>query len=130
MIWILMLLQPSFVYFGGSAAYGECSKPVDTMTGYTTEKNASPACSEKLISPPSCSGDHCDNDTDTSGKDDCKRQGCNPTLGCTSGNFYVHHYDSLFLPSWLAQKQEKFVSDDKRVVRNTSECWHPPEWIS
>lgn len=120
MIWALLMVQPAFAYFGGKSAYEKCSKPV-------TEK---PACSKKKPVETGCASSKCNKPFKPEGKDNCKSDGCNPTLGCSSGNFYVHDHHHITLPSWFEQRQKTALINDNRISKNMNECWHPPEIIS
>lgn len=122
-----MMVQPSFAYFGGKSAYGECGKQVVKKPDCSKKKTATAACSGKKAARPSCSKGKCNKPSDPSGKDECSSQGCNPSIGCSSGNFYVFHHFQITLHSWVMQTQKALVTDDNRVVKSMSDCWHPPE---
>ena len=110
LIWGLLMVQPAFSYFGGKAAY--------RASVCTKEKPVKSDCSKKKS---------CDKPDESKEDNKCRTDGCNPTLGCPSGNFYVHHHHQISIPSLFLQKLKLLVSDDNRIIKNLSECWHPPE---
>ena len=127
LIWAFVLVQPAFAYFGGKSAYGKCSKAVTPKPACTKSKTVSSTCSKKKEIKTDCSTKKCNKPSKSQEKDNCGSEGCNPTLGCSSGNFYVHNHYQITLPSWFAQRQKVFVTNDNRIVKNMSECWHPPK---
>ena len=127
LVWGPLMFQPAFAYFGGKSAYGACSKTETVKPTCSKSKAPVSSCNKKKIVSPGCSKKKCGNPSKSKGKDECNNGGCNPTLGCSSGNFYIHHNFQISIISWLAPKQKTVVTDDNRIINNMSECWHPPE---
>lgn len=125
-IWALVMFQPAFAYFGGKPAYGECSRPVPEKQGCAKQKSKT-SCTKKKAAKTSCSKKKCGKPAEMPGSNDCRSGGCNPSLGCASGNFFIHHYEQVSLLSWEAPGQKMTVTDDNRIMKNRSECFHPPE---
>jgi hypothetical protein len=126
-IWTLVMVQPAFAYFGGKSAYGKCANSIEEQSTCSKKKPATSACSKKKAEKPACSSKKCNKPSGSEDKDNCKSNGCNPSLGCSSGNFYVHHHYQISMPSWFEQKQKTSLINDNRIVKNMSECFHPPE---
>src|SRR5204863_240642 len=63
-------------------------------------------------------------------KNDCGPNRCNPFMGCSAGNFYVHNYFSITFTTIILPKTKIALFDDNRVSKQLSECWHPPEITS
>ncbi len=81
---------------------------------------------KKTASSP-CSKKKCSKNSESGNKGSCGNEGCNPSLGCSSGNFYVQSYYQITLTVFTSQIQKLFVKNDDRLVKSLSECWHPPE---
>ncbi len=126
-IWGLLLVQPAFAYFGAKPAYGDCPEPVTSKPTCSKSKPARSTCSENKVATPICSKKKCNKPSKSQDKNNCMTDGCNPTLGCSSGNFYIHYHSQISLPLLFAQKQKLIVTDDNRIMKCMSECWHPPE---
>ena len=126
-VWMFVMVQPAFAYFGGKSAYGKCTKAVSSKATCSKSKPATSTCSKKKPVKPDCSGKKCNKAAKTQDKDDCRTEGCNPTLGCSSGNFFAHYHSQLSFEEWFEQKQKLIVANDNRIINNMSECWHPPE---
>ena len=124
-VWGSLIVQPSFAYFGGKSAYGKCDKAAATKSPCSKSRSATSGCSKKNTANKPCPKKSDNKSSNSEGN--CKSEGCNPTLGCSSGNFYVHHYAQISLPARSGQKQQSLVVNDNRIVRNMRECWHPPE---
>lgn len=127
MVWSIVMVQPAFAYFGGKSAYGKCSEALTQKQGCPNKVRAASSCSKRQIVQTGCNNKKCKKAPEPTGKDNCRSEGCNPSLGCSSGNFYIHLQDQILLASWIEQKQMAIVKDDKRIIRSMSECWHPPE---
>lgn len=121
------MVQPAFAYFGGKSAYGKCATVTEEKSSCSKSKSAGGHCSKKKVQKPACSKKKCNKPSDSQDKDKCNSNGCNPTLGCSSGNFYVHTHQQILLPNWFEQKQKNSLINDNRIVKNMSECFHPPE---
>jgi hypothetical protein len=128
-IWTLVLIQPAFSWAGGKSAYGSCTKSgtTEVACSKTKSKSGDSSCLPKNSSKKPCSKKKPVTPPKSQEKDNCKSDGCNPTLGCISGNFYVHYHSNILLPSWFAQNQKPVLIDDNRIFKNMNECWHPPE---
>ena len=103
----ILIMQPLLAGFGLPEAYTVCKPATEE------EESCSSSCSSEA--PPE--------------EDDCERPGCNPLLGCSSGNFYIHDYATISLTTLLIPKKKLFVTDDNRLLEQLNECWHPPENI-
>ena len=104
---ICLLTQPIFESFGAGPAYPSCSS------------------SESL--EPSCSMGSCSKEESPADEKDCVPDGCNPFLGCSAGNFYAHYYWTISIYSLIIPKEKISLVDDKRLIKQMSEFWHPPE---
>ena len=105
----LLMIQPLLIGFGMPPAYETCSVEEDL-----SECGSQTSCNRRVP---------CESENE----DDTK--GCNPLLGCTSGNFYVHSYSTVSLNPLLISKAETIVVNDNRLQTQLNECWHPPELI-
>lgn len=126
MIWGTLMVQPSFALFGGKPAYGTCSKP-EPKPASVKKKATEPGCKKKITVESGCSKKKCKGPAKPEKKNNCSTDGCNPTLGCSSGNFYIHQHFQISFATYFAVKQKAIVIDDNRIASNLSECWHPPE---
>jgi hypothetical protein len=126
-IWAITLVQPAFALFGGKSGYGTCSKIETAKPACTKTKAAGSLCTKKKPNNPVCSKSKCNKPANSDDKDNCNSNDCNPSLGCSAGNFYVHHHAGLSLISWFIPRQMIIVTDDNRIAKNLSECFHPPE---
>lgn len=111
----LLILQPTFAWFGFAAAYGKCNKP-EPVQQCASEKTQCPV-------KKSCSKE------EPAKEKGCEEKKCNPLLGCTAGNFYVHQYSTISLFQFLIPKQKSVVTNDNRVQKQLNECFHPPEYV-
>jgi hypothetical protein len=75
-----------------------------------------------------CKKDRCDKTANEQKKqkDNCENRNCNPLMACVYGNFFLleKQFISFDLPQTGSEK--KITGNDNRVVRNSSDCWHPP----
>lgn len=115
LIWGLLIIQPVFAYIGGTPAYDAC-----------TPRNPGKAGCAKKTPPVTCSKIKCSSSKEQK-KEDCPPKKCNPSLGCTSGNFYIFQYAVISVIILPASKQKICLFDDNRVSKHLTECWHPPE---
>ncbi len=125
-IWALVMFQPAFAIFGGRSAYGNCTEIVVPKSGCSKPTSTNSDCSKKKINSADCTKKQCPSPTPAKGKD-CGEKRCNPSLGCSLGNFYVHAHHQVLVPSWHSQKIKLIVTNDNRIAKSLSECWHPPE---
>jgi hypothetical protein len=112
----LLILQPALTWIGFSPeAYGDCDipEPIETC-------NKENSCTSTAS---------CEQDTGEE-KKGCEEKQCNPLLGCTAGNFYIHQFATINLVFPLIIKNKILVFDDNRLQDQMNECWHPPESIS
>ncbi len=111
--WILtvilgvVILQPPFTNFNASAMEAACAKT-------------------KTLTPASCSKSSCDNSLPAEEENDCEKR-CNPLLGCSTGNFYIHNYYTITLTEVLVPKPKTALVNDNRTLDQLRECWNPPE---
>jgi len=108
--WSLLIIQPLF-------------------GNYMTDIVAS-SCSQEKPAAPSCSMTACHKPKEAENKKDmpCRDNGCNPTLSCPTGNFYVNN--SILIISSPEIPGQKFLpANDNRIQEQLSECWHPPESV-
>jgi hypothetical protein len=115
----LMMIQPLLAEFGLPAAYESCPAPV-----------------EDNICPASAAENKCALQTSCNQPEPCKNKkegrtkGCNPFLGCSSGNFYIHSYSTIALHHVIILNTKKALVNDNRTRKQSNECWHPPEQVS
>ena len=105
----ILMVQPLFSNFSVRAVKSSCSKT----------KPAKSTCCESKCSKPK----------PEENKQDCGGDRCNPLMGCTSGNFYVHNYSYISITSLIIPKQKTALVNDNRISKQLTECWHPPEII-
>src|SRR5687768_12842772 len=110
MIVTVLIVQPGFIHFGGKAAYGACSM---VKAKESTKK--------------SCAKSKCSKPKPVEKKKKCGADHCNPFLGCAAGNFYVHNYWIISIDLPMILKRQVSPTDDKRLEKQLTECWHPPE---
>ena len=127
LLWTFTMVQPAFALFGGQSGYGTCSKTITTKPACSKGKTAAPTCTKMKASGTACSKHKCNKPSKSDDKGSCNNNGCNPSLGCCSGNFFVHQHSTISLNSWFVQRQMLIVTDDNRISKNLSECFHPPE---
>jgi hypothetical protein len=128
LIWTFVLVQPAFAYFGGKSAYGNCSKVVSSKTSCSkTKKSPSTGCTKKKVTSSCSSKKKCNKSSDSKEEKGCNSNTCNPSIGCTSGNLYIHQHSQILFALSIAQRQKAILVDDNRILESLSECWHPPE---
>jgi hypothetical protein len=106
----ILLVQPIFGNIRTRVANSSCAKP----------RPVESSCCKSKCSKPEPAND----------QNDCSGDRCNPFMGCPAGNFYVHNYFSLSLTSLIILNGKTIPFDDNRVLKQLSECWHPPEVAS
>src|SRR5687767_9235669 len=62
-------------------------------------------------------------------KDGCENKRCNPFMGCVSGTFYMLGKLPQTGSPVVILKQQTAVINDNRVIKNSSDCWHPPKLV-
>lgn len=105
----LLIIQPLFAEFGLPSAYGDCSI-TETKTECPSKKSCKAPGSSK-------------------NQNDCETKGCNPLLGCSSGNFYVHSFSTVTFEHFILLKARTALVNDNRTRKQSNECWHPPELV-
>jgi hypothetical protein len=127
-IWTFVLVQPAFAYFGGKSAYGNCSKKtLLKSTCSKTKKTTGSTCTKKKLTSSCSSKKKCNKPADSKEDKGCNSNSCNPSIGCTSGNLYIHQHSQILFALSIAQRQKAILVDDNRISESLSECWHPPE---
>jgi hypothetical protein len=126
-IWAITMVQPAFAIVGGKSGYAGGNKCSTAKPACSKSKSDGSICTKKKQDPPACSKSKCRKPISSDKKDNCDTNGCNPSLGCCSGNFYVHHHSILSFSSWFIPRQLVIVTDDNRISKNLSECFRPPE---
>ncbi|MBL7725045.1 MAG: hypothetical protein JNK27_12905 [Chitinophagaceae bacterium] len=124
-IWAFVLFQPAFAHFGGNPAYETCEKPVVKKSACSKSKTA--VYSKKKAGSTGCAKGKCNKPSTPPDNGGCRSNGCNPSVGCSSGNFFIHHYSQFSLASFTVQHQKPVITNDNRIIKIMSECWHPPE---
>src|SRR5688500_14889118 len=106
----LLILQPGFGIFTTDPAIASCAK--------------------KETKKPGCVKSKCEKQAEEEEDEDCGMKRCNPLLGCSTGNFYLNYYTRISLDPLFYEKQQTHFFNDNRVLKQSSDCWHPPEVIS
>lgn len=122
LVWGTLLVQPGFANMGGKPAYGSCSKAETNQSSCSSKENTDTRCKKQLAEPVAAK-----KKCNSPEKKNCSKEACNPTLGCSSGNFFIHQHHQISIVSLIALMQKGFVQDDNRISDNLRECWHPPE---
>ena len=108
-LWSLLLIEPLSANLSLQSPYSSCSK----------EEQAEPSCSMSA----------CDEPADTGEENDCESNDCNPIMSCPTGNFYLFTQPGLSIPALNISTDKKSLINDNRIVKQTGDCWHPPEII-
>ncbi len=82
------------------------------------------SCEKKQAGKPSC-----DAPVESEDDNDCEKDRCNPLMSCPSGNFYLFNHSQLAIGSLKIFKEKRSLINDNRIVKQTGDCWHPPEVI-
>jgi hypothetical protein len=127
LIWGLVIIQPSFSLFGGISAFGIYTKESKQKSRCTKMKSDRPTCKKQKSTNPVCSKKKCSKPRSSEENNSCNSQACNPSLGCSSGNFYTHFNDEITITSTFEQRAKRVIFDDNRTFQSISQCWHPPE---
>ena len=109
-LWGILLAEPLLANFDVKSPYSECSKPQAKKS----------SCSKKST---------CNKEESKDEEKDCEKNRCNPLLGCPTGNFYLVGLQLLHINPPTSLKKKSILINDNRIVKNLSECWHPPEII-
>jgi len=124
-IWTFVLFQPAFARFGGNPVYETCEKPVAKKSACT--KSETVGCSGEKRNNTGCTKGKCNKPLASDDNAGCRSNGCNPSAGCSSGNFFIHHHSQFLLTSFKVQHEKPAITNDNRIIKVMSECWHPPE---
>ena len=108
-LWTVLLIEPLSANLSIQSPYSCCAKE---------EKPKS-----------SCSMSACDVPADTEEENDCGSNRCNPIMSCPTGNFYLFIQPHLSIPALNISTDKKSLVNDNRIVKQTGDCWHPPEII-
>ena len=119
LIWGLLMIEPAFANF--RPANSSCSKNKPTQL----------PCDKNKPAPSSCSGSKCNKNKSNQQeeKNDCESNRCNPLMACPTGNFYLFGHSFFSISALMISKQKNILVNDNRVVKQLTECWHPPEII-
>jgi hypothetical protein len=112
-LWAALLVEPGSANFSIETPYSSCAEK-------QTEK---PSCSKSKSSCDAPVESEDDNDNN------CEKDRCNPLMSCPSGNFYVFNHSQFVIASLFILKQKASLINDNRIVKQTGDCWHPPEII-
>lgn len=104
-----LIMQPLFAALGLPPAYEACPN--------TRAENK---CASKKA---------CDRPEKPCNNKKGETKGCNPLLGCSSGNFYIHSYSTVSLDYFAGSKVKASLVNDNRTLKQPNECWHPPEVV-
>jgi hypothetical protein len=88
------------------------------------------SCAQMKRATSSCCKATCHKQEPEKEKNDCGPNRCNPFMGCAAGNFYIHDYFSVTLTTIIIPRTKSALIDDNRILKQLSECWHPPEMNS
>ncbi len=73
-----------------------------------------------------CMKSKCGKNNEQQRKNKCENNGCNPFMACALGNFFLSQKPFQLSYSFTIVKQQRFILNDNRVARGSSDCWHPP----
>ena len=85
--------------------------------------------STNQITESSCCKSKCNKPKPTDNKKDCENNRCNPLMACPTGNFFVNNYSHISIAALIISKQKTALVNDNRILKQLTECWHPPEII-
>jgi len=119
LIWGLLMIEPAFANFN--------CKPVTSSSA--KNKSAQSPCTKNKPAQSSCSRSKCNKSKQQEDENDCENNRCNPLMSCPTGNFYLFGHSFFSIPALIISKQKNILVNDNRVVKQLTECWHPPEII-
>jgi len=114
LVWTVLLVEPGFANYAMKAEASSCTKKYKTVE---------PTCSKSKCSKPESTKVPADSKEDK----DCTKNRCNPLMSCPAGNFYLLGFPQLIIAPFILVSKKKAAFDDKRLSKQLSECWHPPE---
>jgi len=109
LLWSILLIEPLSANFSIKTPYSSCSKKQELRA--------------------SCSKSKCNQSNDKEKEDDCENNRCNPLMSCPTGNFYLFGHQLLSITPFILSKQKAILINDNRIIKQLTECWHPPEII-
>ena len=112
---ILMILWAALLIEPGSAN-------LSIETPYST-------CEKKKVEKPLCSKSSCNAPVEDEDENDCEKNRCNPIMSCPTGNFYFFNLFNLTITDITLSKEKKKLVNDNRIIKQSGDCWHPPEII-
>ena len=108
-IWSLLLVEPILANFSIESPYSSCEERQELQSSCCKSKCEAPAEKEE--------------------KDDCENNRCNPLMSCPTGNFYLFGHQHISLAHFMFAKEKTILVNDNRIIKQSAECWHPPEII-
>lgn len=108
-IWSLLLVEPILANFSIDSPYSSCA--------------------EKQGVKSSCCKPACEAPAENEEKDDCENNRCNPLMSCPTGNFYLFGHPPISITHFTFAKEKTILVNDNRIIKQSAECWHPPEII-
>src|SRR5258706_6853523 len=108
LIWTGLIIEPVFASFSTKATSSSCSKNKPVQS--------------------SCSKSKCSKSKQPD-KKDCENNRCNPLMSCPTGNFYLFGPSNFSISLFIISKQKTILVNDNRILKQLTECWHPPEII-
>src|SRR5687767_13988498 len=108
-IWSLLLVEPILANFSIESPYSACG---------AKEEVQSSCCKSGCVAP-----------AENEEKDDCENNRCNPLMSCPTGNFYLFGHQPISLAHFMFAKEKTILVNDNRIIKQSAECWHPPEII-
>ena len=108
-VWSLLLVEPLLANFSIESPYSSCA--------------------EEQAVQSSCCKSKCDAPPEDEEKNDCGNNRCNPLMSCPTGNFYLFGQQPISLAHFMLAKEKTILVNDNRIIKQSAECWHPPEII-
>ena len=108
-IWGLLLVEPILANFSIESPYSSCEP--------------------KQAEQSSCCKSECDTPAENEDENDCGNNRCNPLMSCPTGNFYLFGQQPVSLAHFVFAKEKTILVNDNRIIKQSAECWHPPEII-
>ena len=109
LLWSVLLIEPLSANLSIQTPYSSCSKK---------QKAQSSCCKSK-----------CDKPVNKEDENDCEGNLCNPLMSCPTGNFYLFTQPHLSITPLEISTDKKSLINDNRIIKQMSDCWHPPEII-
>ena len=83
--------------------------------------------SNKMAMDKNCISNCCDKKQDK--KQQSENKDCNPFLACSSAAWMQSPKISVSHPPKVIYKQQYFIFNDNRVIKNLSSLFHPPNMV-